>query len=68
MAMWIIETDETLDEMVERIAKARHEAPCPDEEKFCNPDLHVWEDAHENDKEWGREMVRFVLKELGFHD
>lgn len=68
MATWIVETgDETLEEIVERIAKARHEAPCPAEEQpFCNPELHVWENAHELDKEWGREAVRFFLEEMGF--
>lgn len=67
MPTWIVETDETIEEMVERIAKARHEAPCPeDEQAFCNPELHDWENAHEDDQEWGREAVRFVLQELGF--
>ncbi len=68
MALWIIDTgDETIDETVESIAKARHEAPCPDEEgPFCNPDMHVWEDAHEDDQAWARDNVRFVLTELGF--
>jgi hypothetical protein len=66
MATWIIETDETFDEMVERIAKARFEAPCADEGNPCNPDLHVWATGHPDDKAWGRDYVRFVLEEVGF--
>lgn len=66
MALWIIETEDSLDEMVESIAKAWFEAPCLPEDEFCNPGRHVWETAHEEDKEWGRSHVRFVLNELGF--
>ena len=66
MATWIIETDETVDEIVERIAKARYEDRCVDwEEPFCNKDLHNWETAHPEDKAWARGNARFVLKEMG---
>jgi hypothetical protein len=61
----MVELEESTEDTVERIAKAWHEAPCPPDEVHCNPDLHVWETAHPEDKEWGRQRVRFVLTELG---
>lgn len=67
MGTWIFTSDETVDEIVERIAKAWHEKPCPPEDgDNCNPDLHTWETAHPFDKERGRDHVRFVLEALGF--
>lgn len=55
------------EENVERIAKAWFEKPCEGwEEGFCNRDLHVWENAHPEDKEHARRMIRFTLHEMGF--
>lgn len=55
---------ETFDQVVERIAKAWMEKPCG--EPACNPDCHVWETAHPDDKDYARDSVAFVMKELGF--
>lgn len=67
MALWVIETEEATEDLVERIARGWFERPCPPEDgDNCNPDLHTWETAHPFDKEWGRDHVRFVLNELGF--
>jgi hypothetical protein len=68
MSLIIIDTEnETFEETVERIAKIRHEDPCPEAEReFCNPDLHVWDTAHPEDKEWGRKTVAFILREVGY--
>lgn len=60
-----METDETFDELVERIAKAFHESPCPGEDQYCNPAHHNWATAHPEDKQWGRDRVAFVLREIG---
>ena len=69
MATWIFETGETITEMVERIARAQYEEPCPHSEReFCSPDNHNWATAHPEDKLWAMARVRFVLKELGFCD
>jgi hypothetical protein len=66
MAVWIIETDETVEEIAERIARARYEDPCTGwEEPFCNQHLHVWENAHPEDKEYAVAHARFHLKALG---
>jgi hypothetical protein len=67
MGTWIFESNETVEEIAERVAKAWHERPCPPEDgDHCNADLHDWDRAHPFDKEWGRDHVRFVLTELGF--
>lgn len=52
-----------LEENVERIAKAWAEQPCPD------PDFagFSWDEVHEEDKEFARGFVRFVLNEMGFN-
>lgn len=66
MAVWIIETDETVDEIVERVARARYEDPCTGwEEPFCNEHLHDWDNAHPEDKEFAMAHARFLLEELG---
>lgn len=57
---------ETFEDMVERIAKAWMEAPCPPEEgPHCNPDMHNWDRAHPDDQEYIRSHVRFTLQQAG---
>ena len=51
---------------VERIAREWFEAPCPpEEEAFCNPELHVWETGHPEDKAHAMKFVAFVLARAG---
>ena len=50
---------------IERIARAFHAQPCPPWEATCNPDVHDWDFADEEDKQWMRETVRFILTEAG---
>lgn len=56
---------ENTDDMVERIAMAWFRQPCPPEEGHCNPEVHIWEDAHPEDQQYALDMVRFVLREAG---
>lgn len=56
---------ETPDDMVERIARAWFEQPCPPEEGPCTPGIHDWDTAHPEDQAWARSTVRFVLREAG---
>jgi hypothetical protein len=57
---------ESFEDMVERIAKAWKEEPCPPEEgPGCDPDLHNWDTAHPGDKQFALDTVRFVLREAG---
>ena len=66
MATWIVEAEETSEEIAERIARARYEDPCTGwEEPFCNKHLHDWDTAHPEDKEYAMAHARFLLKELG---
>lgn len=58
-------TGETFEDMVERIAAAWHDAPCPPEDGPCNPEVHDWDTAHPEDKIFARNTVRFVLTEAG---
>jgi hypothetical protein len=57
---------ESFEDMVERIAKAWKEEPCPPEEgPGCNPDLHIWETSHPEDQDYIRSHVRFTLQQAG---
>ena len=56
---------ENLDDMVERIARAWHAAPCAPEDGPCNPDVHDWDNAHPEDQAFALATVRFVLREAG---
>lgn len=62
--MRLSDTHETFEDMVERIAAAWHDAPCPPGE-VCNPEMHQWDTAHPEDKIFARDTVRFVLREAG---
>jgi hypothetical protein len=62
----LIKTDEPLERGIARIARAWFEQPCPPEEgPYCNPDMHDWDRAHEDDKAYALAMVAFVLHEAG---
>jgi hypothetical protein len=62
----MLDTEESFERKVERIAKAWIARPCPpDEEPYCNPAMHVWETMHPEDQAYAREHVAFALREAG---
>ncbi|HEX9089361.1 MAG TPA: hypothetical protein VF867_17855 [Arthrobacter sp.] len=55
---------ETFEEQVERIARAYFDQPCPPGDS-CNPELHDWDFANPEDKQYHRNTVIFILQEAG---
>jgi len=65
-SMGVVDTMESFDQKVERIAKVWFETTCPPEEgDNCCLDLHNWETGHPDDKASARNFVAFVLHEAG---
>lgn len=65
-SMAMVDTMESYDQKVERIARAYFERPCPPEDgPYCCADMHDWDTGHPDDKEHWRDTVRFVLREAG---
>ncbi|MGZ4659655.1 MAG: hypothetical protein ACXVYB_00080 [Arthrobacter sp.] len=59
-AMGYVDTEESFDQKVERIAEAWYESPGPDDDLGLD-----WATAHPGDQEMARYNVRFILAEAG---
>jgi hypothetical protein len=69
-SMAMMDTMESFDQKVERIARAYFEKPCPPGAgPYCcadmHEDMHDWDTGHPDDKAHWRDTVRFILTEAG---